>query len=172
MLATRHEAWLTWINARPDAPGMMIAAMFRRILVPVDASPASAAGLRMAIDLARDQKARLRLVHLGKHIPPARRKREGMTVEELAEAMRKQGRKLLERQAALCRARGARADTALYVGLAGHPAGLILAEARKWRADLIVMGTHGRRGLRRMVLGSDAEEVIRTARVPVLLTRK
>jgi nucleotide-binding universal stress UspA family protein len=93
-------------------------------------------------------------------------------VQELSEAMRMHGRRLLERQAALCRARGVRADTALYIGLAGHPARLVVAEARKWRADLIVMGTHGRRGLRRMVLGSDAEEVLRSAPVPVLLTRR
>jgi nucleotide-binding universal stress UspA family protein len=150
----------------------MMAAMFKRILVPVDDSPASSAGLRTALDLARDQKARLRLVHLGKNIPATRRKAGGMTAQELFEAMREQGRKLLERQAARCRARRVPTETALYVGLAGHPAKLVLAEARKWRADLIVMGTRGRRGLRRMVLRSDAEEVIRSAPVPVLLTRK
>jgi len=150
----------------------MIAGMFKRILVPIDGSPASSAGLRTAVDLARDQKARLRLVHLGKQIPARRRKAEGMTASELFEAIREQGKKLLERQAALCRARGVRTDTALYIGLAGHPARLVLAEARKWRADLIVMGTEGRRGLRRAVVGSDAEEVIRAAPVPVLLTRQ
>ena len=84
--------------------------MFKRILVPVDASRASAAGLRMAIDIARDQKARLRLVHLGKDIPAARRKRDAMTVQELSEAMRRHGRKLLERNAALCRARASVVD--------------------------------------------------------------
>jgi nucleotide-binding universal stress UspA family protein len=146
--------------------------MFKRILVPVDASAAAAAGLRLALELARDQKARLRLVHLGRHIPPGPRNRDGMTVHELFEAIRKEGAKLLERQVARCRARGVRADTALYIGLAGDPAKLVLAEARKWRADLIVMGTHGRRGLRRMVLGSDAEKVIHAAPVPVLLTRR
>ena len=45
----------------------------------------------------------------------------------------------------------------------------VLSEAKKWRADLIVMGTHGRRGLRRLVLGSDAEQIVRLANVPVLL---
>lgn len=146
--------------------------MFKRILVPVDESAASSAGLRMAVDLARDQKARLRLVHLGKQIAARRRKAEGMSGPELFEAIREQGKKFLERQAALCRARGVPTDIALYVGLVGHPAKLVSAEARKWRADLIVMGTEGRRGLRRAVRKSDAEEVIRTARVPVLLARK
>jgi nucleotide-binding universal stress UspA family protein len=54
----------------------------------------------------------------------------------------------------------------------GGPAGtLILEQAKKWSADLIVMGTHGRRGIRRLALGSDAEEVLRSATVPVLLVR-
>jgi nucleotide-binding universal stress UspA family protein len=44
-------------------------------------------------------------------------------------------------------------------------------EAKKCKADLIVMGTHGRRGFNRMVLGSDAEGVLRTALVPVLMVR-
>jgi nucleotide-binding universal stress UspA family protein len=46
-----------------------------------------------------------------------------------------------------------------------------VAQARKRRAELIVLGTHGRRGMLRLVLGSDAEQVVRTARVPVLLVR-
>jgi nucleotide-binding universal stress UspA family protein len=50
-------------------------------------------------------------------------------------------------------------------------ADLIVAQAREWPADLIVMGTHGRRGLLRVALGSDAEQVLRAATVPVLLVR-
>jgi nucleotide-binding universal stress UspA family protein len=53
----------------------------------------------------------------------------------------------------------------------GAAADAIVREAKKQRADLIVLGTHGRRGMRRMVMGSDAEEVVRTARVPVLLVK-
>ena len=146
--------------------------MFKRILVPVDPSRASSAGLRVAIALARQHKARVRLVHLAKHIPAARRKGDGLTGQELYEAMKDQGSRFLEKQAALCRARAVRTETSLYVGLAGRPVRSVLADARKWRADLIVMGTEGRRGLRRAVLGSDAEEVLRRAAVPVLLTRR
>ena len=50
-------------------------------------------------------------------------------------------------------------------------ASLIVADAKKWKADLIVLGTHGRRGIRRLVMGSDAEEIVRTSPVPVLLVR-
>jgi nucleotide-binding universal stress UspA family protein len=48
---------------------------------------------------------------------------------------------------------------------------LIVEKAKEWPADLIVMGTHGRRGLSRLVLGSDAEWVLRSTPVPVLMVR-
>jgi nucleotide-binding universal stress UspA family protein len=50
--------------------------------------------------------------------------------------------------------------------------GLTEAAARQWRADLIVMGTHGRRGMSRLAMGSDAELVVRSTPVPVLLVRE
>ena len=59
----------------------------------------------------------------------------------------------------------------LVENFAGRVADLIVREARKWRADLLVLGTHGRRGLTRMVMGSDAELVVRAAPAPVLLLR-
>ncbi len=66
---------------------------------------------------------------------------------------------------------GIRAKTLLRETLGGPAADSIVRDARRQRADLIVLGTHGRRGLRRMVLGSDAEAVVRTSPVPVLLVR-
>ena len=53
----------------------------------------------------------------------------------------------------------------------GRAAEFIVAQAKKWGADLIVLGTHGRRGVKRLVMGSDAEQVVRTSPVPVLLVR-
>jgi len=53
----------------------------------------------------------------------------------------------------------------------GAAADVIVAEAKKLEAELIVLGTHGRRGMRRLVLGSDSEQVVRTSPVPVLLVR-
>jgi nucleotide-binding universal stress UspA family protein len=64
-----------------------------------------------------------------------------------------------------------RATTVLRETIGGAAADAIVREARKQRADLLVLGTHGHRGLRRMVLGSDAEQVVRSASVPVLLVR-
>lgn len=63
------------------------------------------------------------------------------------------------------------ATTALVTADKGSIASNLLAEAEKWHADLIVMGTHGRRGLGRVVIGSVAESVLRAATLPVLLVR-
>jgi nucleotide-binding universal stress UspA family protein len=48
---------------------------------------------------------------------------------------------------------------------------VVVAHAKRWKADLIVMGTHGRRGINRMFMGSDAELTVRNSPVPVLLVR-
>jgi nucleotide-binding universal stress UspA family protein len=66
---------------------------------------------------------------------------------------------------------GVKADASLVESRGRPVSDVILDEARKWRADLIVMGTHGRRGVNRLLLGSDAERVLRSAPVPVLLVR-
>ena len=69
------------------------------------------------------------------------------------------------------RQRRVKVDTVLLETL-GHPvADLIIKQSKKWRADVIVLGTHGRRGLSRLLMGSDAEMVVREAQVPVLLVR-
>jgi nucleotide-binding universal stress UspA family protein len=59
----------------------------------------------------------------------------------------------------------------MHENLGGRVAKLILDEAREWRADIIVMGTHGRREISHLLLGSDAEAVVRFSLVPVLLVR-
>ena len=62
-------------------------------------------------------------------------------------------------------------DTVLIENLDARVSQLVVEHARAWGADLIVLGTHGRRGLARVLMGSDAEQIARTAPVPVLLVR-
>jgi nucleotide-binding universal stress UspA family protein len=62
-------------------------------------------------------------------------------------------------------------DSVLLESIGGPAADFIIAQAKQWPADLIVMGTHGRRGLARLAMGSDAEQVVRAMTVPVLLVR-
>ncbi len=121
--------------------------------------------------IAAEQGARLHLVHLAQEVPVSSTHRADMSVAELYNRVRLAGQRMLDRAAALCAARNIAVDAKLYVGLGGRPAEMILTEARRWRADLIVMGTHGRTGLGRLAFGSNAEHVVRHADVPVLLVR-
>jgi nucleotide-binding universal stress UspA family protein len=92
-------------------------------------------------------------------------------IEELILALRAGGKKLLTRAEVKVRKHGLEAETVLVQTFGRRVADVIVIQAKKWRADVIVLGTHGRRGLSRMVMGSDAEWVLREAPVPVLLVR-
>jgi nucleotide-binding universal stress UspA family protein len=145
--------------------------MYRRILVPVDGSKTAALGLREAIRLARNQRAKVRLVHVVDKMAIIGVTEVGMNPRPVLARLARSGRALLERARQAAKKAGVEAETALHEPVAKRVADTVLGEAKKWRADLIVMGTHGRRGVRRMVLGSDAEQVLRLADVPVLLVR-
>jgi nucleotide-binding universal stress UspA family protein len=145
--------------------------MYRRILVPIDGSKTAARGLREAIRLAKDQRAKLRLVHVVDKMAIIGVAEAGLDPGPVLNRLSRSGRALLARARQTAKRFGVDADTAFYEPVAKLVADTVLREAKKWRADLIVMGTHGRRGVRRLVLGSDAEQVVRLAEVPVLLVR-
>ena len=138
---------------------------YKRILVPVDGSPTSGLCLREAIAFAKAQKARLALVHVvDVHNSLLAGARGGAYMADLVEALEQRGRRILAKAAELARKAGLACDTVLLETLTGPAAEAIVRQAKKSRADLIVMGTHGRRGLRRLVMGSDTEQVARNAR--------
>ena len=150
--------------------------MFRRILVPIDGSPTSNRGLEEAIGLARNQKARICLLHVVDELVIATGS-DGMMampasyVEDFMRSLRAGGKKLLASAEAKVRKHRVPVETVLVETMGRRVADLIVKQAKKWRADVIVLGTHGRHGLVRMVMGSDAEIVVREATVPVLLVR-
>jgi nucleotide-binding universal stress UspA family protein len=144
---------------------------YRRILVAVDGSEASKNGLREALRLAKSERAALVVLHVvSDFYVYAGLEGAGMNADVFG-ALREGGRKLLAGAAATAKKQGVKAKTVLREIGGGPVADVIAREARRERADLIVLGTHGRRGVRRLVLGSDAEQVVRTSRVPVLLVR-
>jgi nucleotide-binding universal stress UspA family protein len=150
--------------------------MFKRILVAVDGSPVSNHGLRTALTIAADQDATLYALHV---IDDAQLATSSMgmeyasaeLVESLWEGLRENGRRILLRAEASARKAKHPLVPILRESRGAPVADAIVRQARKLHADLIVLGTHGRRGFRRLVLGSDAEGVLREARVPVLLVR-
>ena len=147
--------------------------MYRRILVPIDGSSTSALGLDEAIRLAKNQHAKLRLVHVVDEFAVTQNY-DGIgfiNAGDVIDSLHDWGKQTIERAVALARRHGVKAESVMFESLAGRVSDQILGEAKKWRADLIVMGTHGRRGVNRLVLGSDAEVVLRSTPVPVLLVR-
>ena len=142
---------------------------YKRILVPVDGSSTAAKGLQAAVRLARENRAKLRLLYVLEQHAAFTAPEIGADIGPILEAMKVGGRKTLARSQRRARAAGARTETALVEDLGGRVADVIVKQARRWRADLIVMGTHGRRGIGRALLGSDAELVVRWSPVPVLL---
>jgi nucleotide-binding universal stress UspA family protein len=145
--------------------------MYQRILVPIDGSTSSERALQEAIKLA-DGKAQLRLVYVIEEVYPL--DTEGYAYIDYAalqEAVRKTGERTLAQAAEKVQRSGMMAETALLDEPDERVASVIDGEALNWKADLIVIGTHGRSGLSRLLLGSVAEGVVRGASVPVLLVR-
>ena len=145
---------------------------YKRILVPVDGSPTSNAGLREAIDLAKGQEASLQLVHVvDYHYLVMTGLEAGAYIEDLMASLTQSGKRILRRAEELARKSGVPVTSVLLESPAGPAADAIVRQAKKWKADLIVIGTHGRRGVRRMLMGSDAELVVRNSPAPVMLVR-
>ena len=144
---------------------------FRRILHASDFSPASRPAFRRALDLARANRAGLTLVHVySTYIPMMGEGYVGggqvydkMIADIRTDAQRRLGRLVAEARKTGVRAKG--------LALGGIPHDRIVRAARSTRADLIVLGTHGRTGLGRLFLGSVAARVVTLAPCPVLTVR-
>ena len=146
--------------------------IYQRILVPIDGSDTAGLGLAEAIRLAKLSGGRLRVFHVIDDLSFA------LAMDAYAghpgdwlHALREEGTRLLQDAERAAAAAGVKADAVLHESFNGKVADVIAAEACKWPADLIVVGTHGRRGIGRLVLGSGAESILRSAPVPVLLVR-
>ncbi|HSM99286.1 MAG TPA: universal stress protein [Gallionella sp.] len=145
--------------------------MYQRILVPIDGGATSGRALQEALKLAAGN-ARLRLVYVVEEVYPLDAESYALfDYAALKEAMRSTGERALAQAAEKVRQSGAAAETALLDEPGKRVADAIDDEALSWKADLIVIGTHGRSGLSRLVMGSVAEGVARGAPVPVLLVR-
>lgn len=147
--------------------------MFKRILVAVDASDTSGLALETALGLAAEANAALRIVH-AVDVSNVNLGAEYLDYPQVSESLVKNGHDILETAQAKAAAAGCEADTGLVVidSLGQRLPEAIASDADAWAADLIVIGTHGRRGLSRLFLGSIAEGVVRVASQPVLLVKE
>ena len=145
--------------------------MFSRLLLPLDGSPTAFLALDHAEALARLSGADVTLLHV---IEPTRPSsgfaRPKVYTRDILPGFVATGQALLEDAANRLWLVGVRAQTVLLQAWTDSAATHIVEQAEG--ADLIILGTHGRRGVRRLLMGSDAEQVARTAPVPVMLVRQ
>lgn len=139
--------------------------MYEEILVPTDGSPASSAAIEHAVDIADRYGARLHALYV---VDGAAYSTMEAGAEVVVEALESEGEEAVNRVAEAAAAAGVDSVTAVTTGTAYRT---IREYADDEGIDLIVMGTHGRRGLDRYLLGSVTERVVRTADVPVLTVR-
>ncbi|WP_427914978.1 universal stress protein [Ramlibacter sp. MMS24-I3-19] len=142
--------------------------MYTRILVPVDGSEPSHKAVASAVDLALQHGARLRLLNVFDAM-------DYLTGYEVSASVLDDARRCADRVLEEARrpadVAGVPCEVHCADGLGTRLGDVVAADARAWEADLIVIGSHGRRGLGRLLLGSGAEEILRLAPVPVLLVR-
>jgi len=146
--------------------------MYKRVLLPIYGSDPAERGLAEAIALARELKATIRLLNLTSDFVLMVEMSSAIDYEKFREGLNQFGQRLLAKASEQAKAQGVATETSLHDLDGGRVADAIVEEARKSRCDLIVIGTHGRRGVSRAMLGSDAENVVRNSPVPVLLVRR
>jgi nucleotide-binding universal stress UspA family protein len=147
--------------------------MYKRILVSIDGSPTSDRGLDEAARLAKVCGSSLQLIHIVDPIPfTTGYEAMGRNTGREIASIEADAQKLLDDGKKRALASGAPdVDTVLVQRTTARISERIVEQAKAWGAELIVIGTHGRRGVGRMLLGSDAEQTVRIAPVPVLLVR-
>jgi nucleotide-binding universal stress UspA family protein len=145
--------------------------MYKKILVPTDGSDTATSGLREAIKLAKNQNAQIRIVHVVDELVMVSPSAYAVVLDNVIDDLRAAGESVLASAQTIARDAGVTVDTRLIEAFGGRAGEHILKAAQEWTADIIVCGTHGRRGLRRIVLGSDAEYLVRRTTVPLLLVR-
>jgi nucleotide-binding universal stress UspA family protein len=146
--------------------------MYARILVPIDGSTLSERGLDEACAIAAKLGSAVRLIHVVDDASLVMNAAGlASNVGELLMSLASAGELILDAGRRRSKKHNLFVETVLRHCTAGRVADVIVQEATQWPAELIVIGTHGRRGVGRLLLGSDAEQVLRSAPVPVLLVR-
>ena len=145
--------------------------MYQRILVPVDGSGAAERGVQEAIGLARTQQARLLFLHVLDDYPMLLQVTSQASLDEMLKSLRHSGLDVLANARHAAEQASVHCETLLREVTGKRVADIIVDQAAQHHCDLIVIGTHGRRGLARLAMGSDAEQVLRSSPVPVLLVR-
>ncbi|MGB7218264.1 MAG: universal stress protein [Vicinamibacterales bacterium] len=142
----------------------------RHVLCASDFSTASRHAFATAVTMAQSLDAKLTIIHVIAPIIATAPEQyvDAVTLDQLSKQERQWGAEQLEKLAARARKAGVRAATLLRDG---DPSEQILRASRSTKADIVVLGTHGRRGLSKLILGSVAARLVATALCPVVTVR-
>ncbi|CAD6557087.1 Putative universal stress protein [Paraburkholderia kirstenboschensis] len=145
--------------------------MYRTILAAIDGSSSSRLALREAVRLAASTQGVVHAIHVVDDAPLF--SNSDLDPVELVDAMRRSGRSALAEAEQACAKAGVRCHAELVEPgtSSGDVASIVQWQSERVHADLVVMGTHGRSGVRRLVLGSVAERFLRLSTCAVLLMR-
>jgi len=140
--------------------------MFKRILVPLDESDGSSRALELAVRSSQASGGQIRLVH---YIDVLAFPNSSGYGDPVVQSAQRYAQSFLERRKSELEAAGIPVETRLCLPIGKRLGQCISEEATAWGADVIVLGSHGRKGIGRVLLGSGAEQIIREAPVPVLV---
>jgi nucleotide-binding universal stress UspA family protein len=149
--------------------------MYKHILVPTDGSPLSLKAVKAATEIARNMKAKVTALHvMPRFVPPMMEEAAAVYTNVYSEAAfrkstEKQAAKVLARARTTFEAGKIKCDTTAVTG--ATPWESIIATAKGRKCDLIVMASHGRKGLAGMLLGSETTKVLTHSKTPVLVCR-
>jgi nucleotide-binding universal stress UspA family protein len=150
--------------------------MYKHILVPTDGSPLSSKAVKQAAELAKSEGATMTILHVVSPYRSPVASDEGFRVPEIAElrkrydeAAQAAGRKIVDAAQKIAAKAGVECD--VVVASADMPYDAIIKQAQKRKCDLIMMASHGRRGLQALLLGSETTRVLTHSRIPVLVCR-
>jgi nucleotide-binding universal stress UspA family protein len=144
--------------------------MYERCLVPIDGSDLSYRALKEAIKILNVPQGRVRLVYVVAELLTSRA--QGFVgTQSWQEWIRTEAKNALVKAEALARELGVQTESALLEAKGQRIATVIVEDAKRWPAEVIVMATHGRSGFDHLMFGSVAEGVLRTVTLPILLVR-
>jgi nucleotide-binding universal stress UspA family protein len=149
--------------------------MYKRIMVAIDDSFATSKVLESAIESARQHNAKLAICHALDETIFAQREAAIMlskSVTQVTLNLKESAQEFVGKAAEIARAAGVEVEEIIVESEVGHVAEMLANAAAEWQADLLVVGTHSRRGLERFFVGSVAEQLVSKATTSLLLIRK
>lgn len=147
--------------------------MYKTMVVAVDDSETSTMALYEAVNLCNVLKSKLWIIHVvNTSLPFTDMGYINLDVETYQSGIKKQGRSLLSKMETIAHSVGIKVETKLIEDEDDRRISELITESSsKLNAELLVLGSHGRRGMHRLLMGSVAEEVVRSVSIPILLVR-